>query len=259
LSKLAVDSTAGPQRPPGELARSIAECLSEIDDRLRGWRRSSGVVRAAKDRCVVAAVSGEEVGWVAAVDDGRLLAAILIHATLTTEQLVVSDDPAVIARTIALADGAPRAVYDAERQSALAAVTSHLREEWTSRMCGVQVITGRSARAIETHIERWVAVAPRHERPIAVDTAARLRRAMQCANPLGVERALLAHCRSGIRPGANQDARPPAGAGHPKDAMSWLLRAMEIVGDARGARSHSSNDGCIPRPVAVLLVGPARV
>ena len=86
-----------------------AALLGETAERVARWRRAGSRVSRRLPRAMVAGVESAERGWLAALDDGRLLAS-MHDAPADTDRSV--------ARAVSLCEGAPRALASRGRSNA---------------------------------------------------------------------------------------------------------------------------------------------
>jgi hypothetical protein len=141
----------------------------------------------------VAAVSGTEVGWLAALDDGRLVARYGAGPPNAGSAIV---------RAAAFATGTARPCLTAEGESALAEARQWLASEQLARDCGIVVHALPLHEALRRHTAASLRDVPRHERTAALALAGRLRDALRQAPSLGAERELegllAAHARGDL-------------------------------------------------------------
>ena len=147
--------------PPTSM--SSAERRGEIARILARWQTAGAAVVEQPDRddgCAIAGALADASGWVALLDDGRLVAS-LARDDCRPEP---SDEPEAILPALEAADGAPRSQTAEERDRAVRAVDEWLTHEWTQRSSGLD--------AAHTPLRR------------------RVLRALALPLPLGIERAL---------------------------------------------------------------------
>jgi hypothetical protein len=159
-----------------------AEVIGAIAGRVAAWQRvpSRRLARSARAP-LVAAVACHEQGWLAAIDDGGMIARVASSP--------VSSNTAV-ARALELASGSAMPCTTAARECALAEATDWLAREALALDCGVRADSSPLDAALERRIARVLARSSRHERPPLLRLAARLRKALGTTRPLGAERAL---------------------------------------------------------------------
>jgi Helicase conserved C-terminal domain len=208
-----------------------AAVLGAAAEQLARWARVDGVVeRRRSSRAIAAAVESASVGWLAALDDGRLVASL---------DGAPPDAGESVARAVKACGRASRPLADAERREAVAECQRWLDAEELARDCGQE---GGPApelvAAAERRIARALLRAPRHERVAMASKAKWLRDALRVPMTLGAERAL--------RTVLDRDDR--------SGDAGWLAEAIELlaprVGDLRGR--------AISRHIVSLVVfGPA--
>ena len=213
----------------GELSREpravSAASYGELADRVARWRSDSPPTERALP--VLAAAVADRCGWLAALDDGRLL------ASLDGQEPDIAESVADAAR---LADGGARPLANHEATAAIRAAQRWVDAECVARTCGLSV-----ARTIlDDHLDRCIAhavrAAPRHERAEIVALAARLRDALRLPRSLGAEHEL-----------AVLVVAPLSDCG----ATRWLAAALDVA--ERGAARPRSSGSTI---VAVIILGP---
>ncbi len=225
----------GPEATAPDAGR--ATMLGELADRIARWSRPSGS-RACRGsrRPLVAGAESAVTGWLAALDDGRLVASLDGEPPGTGE---------VVARAAPRCEGRARPVGATEALARVDECNRWLDMHELARACGAETPPSD----VDADIERGIAIAlrraRRHERPALIVMAARLRAALGVARPLGVERALRAALRRGERAG---DAE-------------WLAEALELVTPQGGERGAAPPErGARPRVIAlVVLVAPGPV
>ena len=207
-----------------------AEALGGVFERIAGWRRSRVPSRQHVPRTpLIAAAVAAEKGWLAALDDGRLLAQ---HGG----QVVSTGAGVVHAVTDAM--GRARPCSAQERQHALAELTTHLERERLRITCGVSDDSAPLDGVLERRLAAAIRHAPRHRRTTVLALAAQLRAELGRAMPLGAERELHA-LLAGVAPDGG-------------NGIGWLERAIAVVGrgSPRQAALHT------PRVVALVVLGP---
>jgi superfamily II DNA or RNA helicase len=222
----------GADMPPPRAGPAVAaaELRGEIEARLADWRSGAmRTVRGGERECVVAAVRADVAGWLACLDDGRLVAELEDAAG----PRVASDDDATVARALALAEGPPRTVIDAEAASATCALAGWLARDRALSAAGVDHELPPLRRSLLQRVDAIVRTAPRHRRADVTVIAGRVRRALAEPLPLGLERALAALAEE-------------------RDA-EWLEPAAELLAKVPriDARSSSPAAGV----VALILLG----
>lgn len=207
-----------------------ATIRGEALHRITRWARPMHQrCRGRIERPLIAAVRCSEVGWLAALDDGRLL--------VCRDGGAPTADDGAVARAVPLCERPARSVTREESAMAIAACVRWLEAELLSRQCG-QV---RPSRSVDRVVDRQVALAvermPRHLRPVAVARASQLIATAGVPRPLGAERAL----------------RQWLGMAGDRGSVGWLDRAVELATEI--AHGPPGPDG-MPRLVALVLFGP---
>jgi hypothetical protein len=202
--------------------------MEQIARWARPWRTRR---RGRIDKTLLAAARCADSGWLAALDDGRLVASVNGRPPAT--------DDDVVARGVHLCNGPPRPVELDEAVTAVAQCEGWIGAELLARRCGHV----RASRTPERMLDRRVALAvertPRHLRASAAARASQLIGTASVPRPLGAERAL-----QRLFDDARGDADP-----------RWLDQAAEVA--AASVRGQSRRDG-IPRIVALIALGPGR-
>ncbi len=205
-----------------------AALIGETAERIAKWRRPS-TIRAKPGRRIVGAVRSPVVGWLAALDDARLIAS-LNDAPPDTLLSVVE--------ALRCADGPPRQVGADELALAVSRCERWIADETLARHCGVDIVAPLAA-ALDRRIARALDRAPHHRRALVADQASRLIASLAAPQPLGMERAL----RRLLDDAAGSD-----------DA-EWLVAALALA--AAAVPRHSTADRT-PRIAAMVLFGPWR-
>ena len=215
---------------PAATEVASAEVLGAAADEVAGWRRECDRVRRGRE-CgpLVAAVDCAEAGWLAALDDGRLIARVGTSP---------AGMGAVVVRAVRLAAGAARPCSERESAQALGDAGAWVERERVAIACGV----GGVAVPLDAVIERRIAIslrrAPRHRRTTILALAAKLRDELGRARPLGAEREL--------------HSLTMTPAHRHVDDVPWLERMITACrsGPSRQPRPNA------PRVVALVVLGP---
>jgi hypothetical protein len=218
----------GTDDPTRRLATS-ADALGEMYSRVAAWRRASWERDERRPpRPIVAAVAASRHGWLAAFDDGRLLASL---------DGAPPDDAASAIVAVRLADGPARPLRCGEADAAQQTLTRWFEARRVERQCGLDSSADGVRHECERRIALDVASAARYERSSMLATAQRLRGLLQRPRSLGADRALLALLRAPVRASA---------------ASEWMRSAIALLASPRGAHP-ATDDG---RLVALLVFGP---
>ena len=206
-----------------------AAALGDLSERMRTWSRPSRQdSRGRAGRALVAAVMSAHGGWLAALDDGTLV------ASLDDEQ---DDTTTAVARAVGISCGALRHLSSGERDACLADCRRQIASRRLLRECGRAPVASALQTEAERRIARTLERSPRHERAATAHLAKRLRDALDLPRPLGAEIALRAMLDS---------ADSAIGAG-------WLTAAVELA-CAIPCRPRSSAE---PQVVAMIVIGTA--
>ena len=213
---------------------SAAEVYGEIERRLARWRSAAGHdgMPVGEDHDVIAAVRADASGWIARLDDGRLVA---MHAD-GAHRAGPGSAPDTILRALDLASGAPRRFGDDERMSARREVDAWISRDWTQRSSGLDVVDTPIRRRLRRALDDALHATPRHRRAEILRSITTVRRALTQPLPLGLERAL--------------DAL--AGGNSPR--AGWIADAVIVV---ESAPIRTSDGGAIrpPRCRALIVFG----
>jgi hypothetical protein len=211
-------------------ALSSAELRGEIDRLLAKWRCTTPKASADVEECITAAVRAVSDGWIALLDDGRLVAWHRDDDVLTEP----TESADAVARALASAHGPPRGASSREYEHAMSLLERWLARDWAQRSCGLASVDTPVRRRVLRAIDAVLRRAPRHRRAEVLPAVACLRRALAGPLPLGLERAL--------------DALVAG------DSDGWLARATGLLTRDRPA-SHA---GAVRQATAraFILLGP---
>ena len=248
LSVNAFDSASDMGRPatqtPAAPGLSVAELRGEIYRTLESWRRM-GSPGASRDLdIVVVALRSPLEGWLAVLDDGRIVCGVAPDGTSPASDVDVSDDVAVVGRVLCHASvrsPEPSEIDPVREAEVLMALQRWIAADWTRRSCAIGVAASPLRRRVQQRLETLLACVPRHRRVEALSLAGTLRAALSRPMPLGAERALSAQC--------DVNADQP---------MPGLLRAVRLVSAARGQTPANVALDRPARPRAMLLLGEGR-
>ena len=222
-----------------------AELRGEIERVLARWRLGSSCHSASREMaCVVVAASSTERGWVAVLDDGRLVACRHSEVTRATP----SEEPADVLHALTQGDGCARALDVNEQATAQRQLAHWLACEWTVRSSGLAALDSRVRRRALHAIDSAVRDVRRHRRQAALSSAARLRAALERPLPLGVERALDELI-------AEHEASPSMSRTDRQE--QWLERATALVANGPAAKRTVDAGTRAPALTALILYGPA--
>ena len=219
--------------PASDTALSSAELRGEVDRLLARWRCIASDARAETGTCVVSAVRAADSGWIALLDDGRLIACQRGDRAAAEP----TDSPDAVVRALRSANGPARDAAAGEHEDAMAALARWLARDWSQRSCGLGIVDTPVRRRVLGAIDAARRHAPRHRRAGVFADAALLRRALAGPLPLGLERAL--------------DELVSRGGGD-----GWLGRATELL--ARDHRESRAGTAEAAKVRALILLGRGR-
>ena len=177
---------------------SAAELRGEIAHRLARWRPTTSSAAAPTDdvdeRAIHAAVHAGTTGWLALLDDGRLVASMAFG----DRPAEPGEAPDMILRALKLLDGAALHCDDERCDTAHRELHEWIAREWTRSSSGLTAVDSPMRRRMRRALDDVLHDAPRHRRATIFDRATRVRDALARPLPLGMERALdaLAESRS---------------------------------------------------------------
>ena len=236
---------------------AVAELRGEIHRILTRWRQESRfLVSSESSECsvipsersesrdlhlaepVIAAACSEVTGWIAALDDGRLIALQRDNDRITEHEPAPTEDAEALVHALRHADGAA-----ARQANDLASIAARRRvEQWLAhdsarRACAITPHQSPLRQRMLRRIESALSSVPRHRRHPALSLASTLRSALEGRLTLGVERAL--------------DELPDD-----QDGSRWLASAVAVLsapGDPGSPPEHSAH---ATRARAIILFGP---
>jgi superfamily II DNA or RNA helicase len=263
-----VQATTSALAPRGaESTLAVAELRGEIHRLLARWRRSaSSVPRAAHashhlddgasrdamptrpeildrlrvmrtDEPLIAAARSSAQGWIAVLDDGRLIASLGEDHCTTEFDDGTTDGVSAILRALHHADGVDRATTGLESMAARGLLDDWINHDWARHSCGILSRDSPLRRRMLRRLESALRDVPRHRRHSALTLAASLRTALEGRLTLGVERAL---------------AELP----DDQDGLRWLEHAAAVLSASDGSGSGTDDAARPPRARAMILLGP---
>ena len=206
----------------------LVSLRAEAEARIHGWRRGACDEREPP-MPIVAGACGATTGWLAAMADGRLIAAV---------GCAIGSGAPLLRDAVGAASGRSRPVGAAERRRAIRVLHAHLQAGRDLRLCGVSELTSAVARLAVRYADDLVRRAPRHARASWLSRAAALRALLDAPLSLGMERALA------------ELMAPPAR----RPADEWLELALRAVTRHRAGQG-AQIDGDIV--AAMVVFGPA--
>lgn len=202
-------------------------------EQLERWRRPASSRPRSSERCIMVAVDAPTTGWLAALNDGRVVSSF---GGRIGESLQV-------ARHVAeYAEGRSRPLRPDDARSSLLALRAWLDSEETAATCGIADVPGPLGRAATEWLASFARSLRRHEHAVALPLIARLRDHLRLPLPLGAERLLAEHARRS----RHCDGR----------AMETLNAALRIV-DASARYKRAENEQRRPKPVALIVFSPS--
>jgi superfamily II DNA or RNA helicase len=188
----------GAVREASGTSLSAAELRGEIARRLARWRTTGGRGDAPTNgidgHAVDAAVRADARGWLALLDDGRLVASVAEG----DRRADPGETPQEIVRALALLEGPACHADDAERDRAHRELNEWITRDWTRSSSGLVAAESPMRRRMRRALDDALHTAARHRRAAVFQCATRVRHALARPLPLGMERALdaLADARS---------------------------------------------------------------
>lgn len=201
-------------------------------ERLERWRRPASSRARLPGRCIVVAVDAPATGWLAALNDGRVLSMLDGHAGELLQ----------VARRLAeLAEGRSRPLDLDTARTALVALRAWLDAEQLTATCGIAESPGPLRRIVIDWLTSLARSLRRHEHAVALPLIARLRDRLRLPFSLGAERLMAEHAlHSRDRNG---------------DAIETLTEALRIVDESLRHRGSVESLRQRPEPVALILFG----
>jgi hypothetical protein len=219
-------------RVSSDAVSASATAAGAFMERLERWRRPALPRARLPGRCIVVAVDAQTIGWLATLNDGRVISTL----DGRTGELLP------IARLLAeLAEGHSRALEPDEARTALAALHAWFDAEQLATICGIAGSPGPLRRIVIDWLTLCVRSLRRHEHAVALPLIARLRDSLRVPLPLGAERLMAEHAfrsRDGNR-----------------DAIATLIEALRIVDETVQFRTSDDHPRQRPEPVALILFG----
>jgi superfamily II DNA or RNA helicase len=209
---------------PGDQCVTSAAAMGAVAERVASWRCAR--VRSDCSRPFVAGAIAERRGWLAALDDGRLLASVDGQPP---------DDAVAVPIAVAMCEGAARPLPLQEGLAAREIAQRWLDAERLVRWCGLATSRSTIDVVLERRIAEAVRNASRHERAEIIALAGHLRDALSLPRSLGAERELAA-----LAAGA------PRGGG-----VRWLASAVDVA-----MRTAARPVPATSRIVALIVFAP---
>lgn len=191
-----------------------------------------GIHESSRELIVGAAVHHHR-GWLAALNDGRIVAAL---------NDAPSESVDTLAAVVHAAGGEARAVHEREVTAAKAMLRVWLRDEDLLRVCGVAARPEPLRRAIADRLAKIIRNARRHEQSLVLNGVSAVRQHLTVPMPLGLERELLSDLTSG-------SSRNDGSVG----TLAAILLRLESSSKTRGIVTRSVVE---PVVLALIVIGP---
>ena len=259
LSADAAHATAASAAPASGAAESflaVAELRGEIHRMLTRWRQESRSVIPSErsqrtvipsersesrdlhpDEPVIAAARSSVRGWIAVLDDGRLITSLGDDQRTTERDDSATDDVVPLLHARRHADGVARATNDVESIVARRHVEQWITHDGARRACAIAAHGSPLRQRMLRRMASALRSVPRHQRRAALSLAASLRSALERRLTLGVERAL--------------DELPDA-----RDGSPWLARAAALLSAPSDSSAPAQDAARATRARAIILFGP---
>ena len=236
-SGAAIFATMRPEAWSATAAGHFVECLER-------WSSNSGPVKPEKDvprhefaeAPMLAAAISPQVGWLAALDDGRVVGALNGAPTDSIDCLLS------LARAC---EGEPRPYEATECASALTSLAAWISEQRVLDTCGLSDRSGALCRAVSDRLAQIIRHARRHEQPVLLKLVSALRDHLSRPMALGAERNVLRDVTCA--------AEQVEGVG---ELLSATIGVLNAAVESRGVIRHSD---AMPRVVALITIGPERI
>ena len=189
------------------------------------------------DEPLFAAARSSERGWIAVLDDGRLITSLSEGKRETEHKEGATDDTEALLHALRRADGVERATNDAEAITARRSIEQWIMHDWARRSCGLATTESPVRRRMLRRLESALGAVPRHRRRWALALATSIRAALEGRLPLGVERAL---------------TELP----NDQDCARWLERAATLLSASADLTSPPADAARAARIRAIILLGP---
>jgi superfamily II DNA or RNA helicase len=177
-------------------------------------------------------------GWIAVLDDGRLVTSLRDDHPTAEDDDHATEDIESLLRALRHADGAARPTNDLEVRAALRRLEQRIAHDWARRSCAVVPHTSPLRQRVLRRIDGALSVVARHQRRSALSHASSLRAALNGRLTLGMERAL--------------DGLPDD-----RDGVRWLARAAALLPAPSDPGSLRQDAAHAARARAIILFGPA--
>jgi hypothetical protein len=219
---------------------AVAELRGEIHRILTHWRRQPRTVIPSERseprdlhfaEPVIAATRSTARGWIALLDEGRLVA-----SSRDGPDDQATEDIESLLQAFRHADGAARSADDLEARPALRRLEQWIAHDWARRSCAVAPHASPLRQRVLRRIECASGVVARHQRRQALSHAASLRAALEGRLTLGMERA--------------HDYLP-----YDQDGARWLARAAALLPAPSDPATPHEHAARAARVRAIILFG----
>ena len=225
---------------PAASPLAVAELRGEIHRLLARWRQEADAISASERTAngpSIAAARAAARGWVAVLDDGRLVTSLRDDQTSADCDGGATEVVALLLHALRCADGAARSANEAESLAARQQLEQWIAHDWAHRSCFIAPLASPVRQRTLRRIEAALRAVPRHRLRSALSVASSLRAALEGRLTLGMERAV--------------DDLPDD-----QDGARWLARAAALFAVCRDRDASREGDIHAPRVRAIILLGP---
>ena len=216
------------EMPEPSRATGAAAMRGDTLEHLARWRRPNPR-GAGPSHPIIAGVGSETPTWIAALSDGRILAA---------PDRAAGDRAATLARVVRRCNAPARHVCAPERSLCMTECQRVLDQEGLARLCGREEQPSDLSSTVDRRIALTLRHAPRRDRATIAAIGQRLRMLVRVPRALGLERAL--HALMAPR-------------GEPGD-IGWMQEGLELLERDQPRADRSS----APIVVAMIVLGCTR-
>jgi hypothetical protein len=223
--------------------RERSECSVIPSERLIPSERSESrdLQTASRDlhlaEPIIAATQSSAHGWIAVLDDGRLIASHTENHRIMEHDAAATEDADAVVHALRHADGAARQANDLASITARRSIEQWIAHDSARRACAITPHQSPLRRRMLRRIESALSSVPRHRRHPALSLASTLRSALEGRLTLGVERAL--------------DALPDD-----QDGSRWLACAVAVLSAPGSPGSPTEHSASATRVRAIILFRP---
>jgi superfamily II DNA or RNA helicase len=225
---------------------AVAELRGEIHRTLTRWRQElRSVIPSEQSESrdlrlgepVIAAARSSVRGWIAVLDDGRLIASLGDDPRTKEHDDSATDDVVPLLHALHHADGVARATNDVESIVARRHVEQWIAHDSARRACAIASHGSPLRQRLLRRMESALRSVRRHQRRSALSLASSLRSALEGRLTLGVERAL--------------DELPDT-----RDGSHWLARTAALLSAPSDPSAPAEDSARAARARAIILFGP---